>query len=156
MKLNGNSANGKEARRVFDAHSLSHKKGSKAAKACDGADVLDDIATLQNFTIRLIAQAFGVSVSLVVAALRLTPSQRDSVRHGLRPLTLPDSAPQALPKPVKAEQRLADVVAELGFSRTYDALASIGIAEAVSSGEIRTLRRDPVTGAYRPESLSSN
>src|SRR5262245_39184227 len=57
------------ATRAVDAHSLLHRKASKAARACDGADVLDGLATLQNLTARLVASAHGVSVGSITAAL---------------------------------------------------------------------------------------
>jgi hypothetical protein len=123
------SKNGKGARRIIDAHSVPHWKVPKSVLACAAADVIDGHAVLQNPTLRLVAAAFGVSVTSVVNALHLTPAQRDSVRRGLRPLTLPDATPKALPPPVSPEQRLAGVVAELGVPGTFDALVSMSAVE---------------------------
>src|SRR5215831_15579282 len=89
------------ALRVVDAHSLPNRKASKAVKACDGADILDGLMTLQNLTARLVAVAQGVSLSSLFAARRLTPAQRDEVRRGKRPLVLP-TKPVLLPLPPPA------------------------------------------------------
>jgi len=101
------------ALRVVDAHSLAHRKLSKAARACEAADILDGFTTLQNLTIRLVAAAEGVSVASVVNARRLTPAQRFAVRCRERPLVLPKPV-KALPAPVTAEMKLAEVVTEIG------------------------------------------
>jgi hypothetical protein len=111
------------ALRVVDAHSLPNRKASKAVRACDGADILDGLASLQNFTAKLVAMAEGVSVSSLAAARRLTPEQRDEVRGGKRPLVLPaKSVPLPPPVPVSAEERVAEVVAEFGMATTCGAL----------------------------------
>jgi hypothetical protein len=100
--------------RVVDAHSLAHRKLSKAARACEAADILDGFTTLQNLTIRLVVVAAeGVSVASVVSARRLTPAQRFAVRLGERPLVLPKPV-QALPAPVTAQTKLAELVTEVG------------------------------------------
>jgi hypothetical protein len=99
--------------RVVDAHSLAHRKLSKAARACEAADILDGFTTLQNLTIRLVAAAEGVSVASVVTARRLTPAQRCAVRLGERPLVLPKPA-QALPAPMTTQMKLAGLVTEVG------------------------------------------
>jgi hypothetical protein len=51
--------------KTIDAHSVLNRKVSRASLACDAADVLDGLATLQNPTIRMVAVAFGVSVASV-------------------------------------------------------------------------------------------
>jgi hypothetical protein len=99
--------------RVVDAHSLAHRKLSKAARACEAADILDGFTILQNLTIRLVAAAEGVSVASVVTARRLTPAQRFAVRCGERPLVLPKPV-QTLPAPVNAKAKLVEVMMELG------------------------------------------
>jgi hypothetical protein len=98
--------------RVVDAHSLAHRKAPKAVAACDAADMVDALTRLQNPTIRVAAVACGVSQSYVVAALRLSPAQREAVRRGERPLVLPPL--KALPTPVSVQAKLADVVTEVG------------------------------------------
>jgi hypothetical protein len=102
--------------RVVDAHSLAHRKAPKAVAACDAADLVDALTRLQNPTIRVAAVACDVSQSYVVAALRLSPAQRDAVRRGERPL---------VPAPVSAEERIAKVVAEFGWATTCGALARL-------------------------------
>jgi hypothetical protein len=99
--------------RVVDAHSLAHRTASKAAAACDAADMVDARIRLQNPTIRVAATACGVSQSYVVAALNLTPDQRDAVRRRERPLVLPRPT-KALPPPVTAQAKLAELVTEVG------------------------------------------
>src|SRR5262245_50484331 len=123
------------ALRVVDAHSLPNRKASKAVRACDGADILDGLASLQNFTAKLVAMAEGVSVSSLVAARRLTPEQRDEVRGGTRPLVLPvKPVPLPLPPPVvagsvpSAEQRLRDIANEMGPAKALEALVKIELA----------------------------
>jgi hypothetical protein len=98
--------------RVVDAHSLAHRKAPKAVAACDAADLVDALTRLQNPTIKVAAVACAVSQSYVVAALRLSPAQRDAVRRGERPLVLPPL--KALPAPVSVEERLTAAVAEIG------------------------------------------
>ena len=128
--------------RVVDAHGLLHRQASKATRACDAADVLDGVAKLQNPTFRLVAAAYGVSLSYVARARRLTPEQRQAVRKGQRPLVLPCApsappVPPALPVPATApatppvapvvmgpRDRLDEIVAEIGLSATLDLLAA--------------------------------
>jgi len=123
------------ALRVVDAHSLPNRKASKAVRACDGADILDGLASLQNFTAKLVAMAEGVSVSSLAAARRLTPEQRDEVRGGKRPLVLPAKlVPLPLPPPTVAgseqgaEQRLKDAANEMGLIEAFEVLAKIELA----------------------------
>jgi hypothetical protein len=125
--------------RVVDAHSLLHVRASKAARACDAADVVDGLAVLQNHTLRLAAAAYGVSIGSLARARRLTPEQRQAVRRGKRPLILPraPSAPPAPPVPSTApatppvppmimgpQERLGEIVNEIGLSATLDLLAA--------------------------------
>jgi|SRR6516225_2368479 hypothetical protein len=121
--------------RVIDAHSLPRRRSSKAARACDGADILDGYAALQNLTLGLVAQAERVSVSSLVAARRLTPAQRDAVRGGERPLVLkpapmPSMQPATPPPPPVTmdahamEQRLLEIADELGIDRLLNVLAT--------------------------------
>ena len=126
------------APRVVDAHGLLHMRASKAAKACDAADVVDGLAKLRNPTLRLVAAAYGVSIGSVARARRLTPEQRQAVRQGKRPLILP-RAPSAPPAPVPAipaappvitpvimgpRERLKEIVHEIGLNATLDLLAA--------------------------------
>jgi hypothetical protein len=72
-----------------------------------------------------VAFAYEVSVASVGAARRLSPSQRDQVRQGWRPLILPRLASDlpALPTP---KERFAGIVSELGcVAGALDELAAI-------------------------------
>jgi hypothetical protein len=122
--------------RVVDAHGLLHKRASKSAKACDAADAVDGFAVVQNPTLRLAANAYGVSVGSVARARRLTPEQRQAVRRGERPLILPHapSTPPALPAapatpPVSPvvmgpRERLGKIIDEIGVNAVLDLLAA--------------------------------
>ena len=109
--------------RVVDAHSLAHRKAPRATAACDAADLVDGLTRLQNPTIKVAAVACDVSQSYVVKALNLSPAQRDAVRRGERPLVLPPL--KALPAPMSAEERVAEVVAEFGMATTYSVLGRL-------------------------------
>jgi hypothetical protein len=121
------------APRVVDTHSLLHLRASKAARACDAADVVDGLAALQNPTMRLAAAAYGVSIGSVARARRLTPEQRQAVKQGERPLVLP-SIPLILPGPttpaspsvspvvMTPHERLDALVAEVGFDNVLTML----------------------------------
>jgi len=113
--------------KTIDAHSVLNRKASQAVKACEAADVLDGIATLQNLTLRVVAFAYEVSVASVSAARRLTPAQRQDVREGWRPLILPRFASDVLAQPSPSpKERFADLVTELGgIAEALDALAVI-------------------------------
>lgn len=130
-----NSTNGNTCRRVIDAHSVPHQRMPKSAKACDPADVMDGFASLQNLTLKLVSTAFGVSISSVVAAQRLTPDQRAAVRRGQRPLSLP-GATMALPvrQPADVVSALGTIVTEFGTVGTLNALASLGVIERQAAG----------------------
>jgi hypothetical protein len=122
-----------------DTHSLLHWRASKAVKACAAADAVDGLAVLQNYTLRLAATAYGVSIGSVARARRLSPEQRQAVRRGQRPLVLlrAPSAPPALPMPsttpatppvpptvMSARERLGAIINEIGLSATLDLLAA--------------------------------
>ena len=85
--------------RIVHVRSLSHLQAPASTLACDAADSVDGRTVLQP-TIPFAAMAWKrISPSSVSAALRLTPEQRDEVRHMRRPLVLPRS-PKKLPAPV--------------------------------------------------------
>jgi hypothetical protein len=104
--------------RAVDAHSLPHCKLSKAARACLAADILDGRLSLQGLTIKLVAVAAGVSVGYVNAALRVSPDQRELVRHGRRPLVLPRRPVASL----SPQKRFADLVKEIGITQALNLL----------------------------------
>jgi hypothetical protein len=122
--------------KTVDAHSLLHRKVSKAEAACDAADLTNGNTMLVNPTLRLVAFAFGISVWSVIRAQKLTPEQRNAVRTGQRPLVIPKRrlAPNPLVGPIPAidpvinsvldpHQLLDQVVAQIGLNATLDQLA---------------------------------
>jgi hypothetical protein len=118
--------------RVVDAHSLLHLRISKAAKACEAADIVDGLAVLQNHTMRLAAVAYGVSLGSVARARRLTPEQRIAVKQGKRPLVLPHTpaaspvptiVPPSVP-PVAMETMLTAIVKKIGIESVLNMLAA--------------------------------
>jgi hypothetical protein len=116
--------------RVVDAHGLLHLKAPKATKACDAADAVDGLVHVQNLTLRLAAAAWGVSLGSVARAHALHHEERDEVRRGRRPLVIqPEALPEALravmPVPMSPEEKLAELVAEVGVSATLTMLAAI-------------------------------
>ena len=131
FRLETEMATSVAAVKSVDAHSLPGRKLSQAAKACDAADCLDGITTLVNPTLRVVAYAYGVSVSYVAAAQRLSPGQRDAVRKNWRPLILPrlPSEAPALPSP---KERFADAVNELGG--VAGALRELAVIERNGNG----------------------
>lgn len=122
--------------RVVDAHSLLHQRASKAARACNAADVVDGLAILQNPTLRLAAVAHGVSLGSVARARQLTPEQRQAVRQGKRPLVLPrtpaappvptivPTTPLAPPVTMGVEKLLAAIVEKIGVEGVLNMLAA--------------------------------
>src|SRR5262249_23545629 len=105
----------------------------KAAKACDAADVVDGLAVLQNLTLRLVAAAYGVSMSSVVHARRLTPEQRQAVKRSKRPLVLPRTpaappvpaiVPGSVPRVMEVEKLVAAAVGMVGVNGVLDLLAA--------------------------------
>jgi hypothetical protein len=71
-----------------------------------------------------VAFAYEVSVASVGAARRLSPTQRDEVRKGWRPLILPRLASD-LPTLPTPKERFASLVSELGVAGALDELAAI-------------------------------
>ena len=115
--------------RVVDAHSLAHRKIDKAVAACNAADLVDGLTQLLNPTIKVAAVACDVSQSYVVAALRLSPVQRDAVRRRERSLASPPV--KALPAPVNAKAKLVEVMTELGgVDATIEMLVTLERATA--------------------------
>ena len=99
--------------RTVDARSLLNRKLTKAARACDAADLLDGFAVLLP-TSRLVATISGISTSSVSRAQRLTPEQRAAVRRGERPLSLP--------RRVCPQEQLSQIVDEIGLDRVRNLL----------------------------------
>jgi len=90
------------------------RRMSAAERACLGADIIDGRVILQGLTAKAVAALVGVSVGYVDRALRLTPEQREQVRHGDRPL--------AAPRPPCADfEALVDAIRRAGLDRTLKA-----------------------------------
>jgi len=100
------------SRPSVDPHSLAHKQLSKVMRAILGAEILDGRVLLMNPTVTMVVQATGVSASLINAARRLSPKQRQDAARGLRPLVEHRAAPTPVQRSV--EQRLSAIIAELG------------------------------------------
>jgi hypothetical protein len=123
--------------RVVDAHSLLHTRAKKSAKACDAADLVDGLAVLQNYTLRLAAVAHDVSMGSVSRARRLTPEQRQAVRQGRRPLVLPrtpatprtpsfiPTMPPVPPTTADARAQLHYIISIIGMDATLDLLLAV-------------------------------
>jgi hypothetical protein len=103
-----------------NSRGLSHRKASKATKACLAARIVAGDVTLTNPTVKLIAYAVGVSPAYVHRALRLSAEEREAVERGERPLIMPTAAVRTPADPV---QRLAEIVAEIGVDAALGALA---------------------------------
>jgi hypothetical protein len=118
--------------RVVDAHSLLHLRSSKAARACDAADVVDGLIVLQNPTLRLAAAAFGISAGSVARAHRLSPEERNLVRRGWRPLVQPRMQPVPVaPSPLTSPQeQLSAIVDQLGLDRVLNLLSAFELTNA--------------------------
>jgi hypothetical protein len=112
----------KTAIRTVDVRSLLNKKLPKAARACDAADLLDGFAILLT-TSRLVATVSGISTSSVTRARRLTPEQRDAVRRGERPLSLP--------RRVNPQELLSQIVDEIGLDRVRNLLWAFEVSNSV-------------------------
>jgi hypothetical protein len=112
----------KTAIRTVDARSLLNKKLPKAARACDAAELLDGLAVLLP-TSQLVATVSGISTSSVTRARRPTPEQRDAVRRGERPLSLP--------RRVNPQKLLSQIVDEIGLDRVQNLLWAFEVTNSV-------------------------
>jgi hypothetical protein len=107
------------------------RRMSAAERACLAADIVDGRVVLQGLTVKAIAALVGVNQGYVDRALRLTPEQREQVRHGDRPLVSP--RPCADFDALRAAGRRAD---RLGSDRRRDArraVRKIGIDRALNA-----------------------
>jgi hypothetical protein len=116
--------------RVVDCHSLLHLRAPKAVRACDAADVCDELVILSRPTLHVAAVAYGVSLWTVARARRLLPQERDQVRKGKRPIVPPRTPvpfPVMPPTAADVRARLLNLVDEIGgVDATLDLLATVG------------------------------
>jgi hypothetical protein len=103
--------------------------------ACHVADLLDLLAGRRGHpSQRGLARCVGLSQASISRASRLPPEERQKVRVGQRPLVFPSVKPKPVPAPatpptvpttLDVDQRLLDLVAELGgVNATLDVLAA--------------------------------
>jgi hypothetical protein len=109
------------------------------ARGCWGADIVDGITIVTAPTAKSVAQTVGVNATYLFAALRLAPEQRNEVKRGLRPLTLPRQ-PAASPTPVTVEDAWAatDFAGHLAFTLKHagELLAMLDDVTAPASKDI--------------------
>jgi hypothetical protein len=101
---------------------INNRALSKTRRALLGAAVLKGEYDLKP-TAKDVARMVGCSVAYLHRAAKLSPAEEQRVRAHLRPLIEPKV--KALPVPVSPQQRLAEVVAELGITGTLTMLAAI-------------------------------
>jgi hypothetical protein len=107
------------------AKGLPYRKLSKALRGLLFADIVEGTVTLSDMSKRQIAAVVEVSVAYGHAALRMPPAEREKVRRGLRPLI----QPKAPVPPLSPQERLAQVVAEIG----YDAALTMLVANSMNA-----------------------
>jgi hypothetical protein len=108
------------------------RRMSAAERACLAADIVDGRVVLQGLTVKAIAALVGVNQGYVDRALRLTPEQREQVRHGDRPLVSPrpcadfDALRAAAAAPIDWEaigdEMLVEAVRKIGIDRALNAV----------------------------------
>ena len=95
---------------------------SKTRRALLGAAVLKGEIDLKP-TAKDVARMVGRSVAYLHRAAKLSPAEEQRVRAHFRPLVEPRV--KALPAPVSPAEKLAEVVAAVGFDGILDLLAQI-------------------------------
>lgn len=97
------------------------RRMTPAERACLAADIVDGRVILQGLTTKAVAALVGVSVGYVDHALRLTPEQREQVRHGDRPLVSPRTYPPS-DGGCMSDDMLVEVVRRVGIDRALHAM----------------------------------
>ena len=121
FSMNGGNGGGS----ALSVRSLINNRAlTKTRRALLGASVLKGELDLKP-TARDVARMVGCSVNYLHTAAKLTPAEEQRVRAGFRPLVEPKVKGLPAPAPVSPQQRLAEVVAELGIAGTLDALTAI-------------------------------
>jgi hypothetical protein len=108
MASNGNGAS--RELRLLSVRSLVHRKLTKAQRALLGVAIIEGHVRPCDLPQRIVAEMVGCSVAYIGAAQRLSPTVRQTVDQGLRPLVSPT---HRLPRPVVSSsgQQLAEPAA---------------------------------------------
>jgi hypothetical protein len=101
---------------------INNRALSKTRRALLGASVLKGECDLKP-TAKDVARMVGCSVAYLHRAAKLSPAEEQRVRAHLRPLVEPRA--KVLPKPTSPEERLVEVVNEIGLTATLTRLAAI-------------------------------
>jgi hypothetical protein len=117
-EVNVNSA----APRLITGRYLAHAKLSAAQRAFLAADLVTERIKLVKPTLVSAASLARSNCAYVQAALK-RQDERALIEAGVQPLALP--LQPALPAHKSAQEKLADLVAELGSSQVLDLLAHI-------------------------------
>ena len=99
---------------------FAHRKLSKSARALLAADIVEGNVTLSDMSVRQIAAVVDVSVAYAHTALHMPSTEREKVRRGLRPLV----QPKAPAPPLSPQERIGQVVAEIGYDATLTLLVT--------------------------------
>ena len=117
--LDGNQAT---ASRPVTGRWLAHAKLSAVERAFIGSDLVDGRLQLVRPTLTAAAHLARTNVTYVQAALK-RQDERALIEAGIRPLALP--LQPALPAHKSAQEKLADIVREVGSGMVLDLLAHI-------------------------------
>ena len=113
--------------RSVKGRGLACRKLGKPARALLGVDIVEGTTVLTDLSRRQIAAAVGISTGYLNAALRLSSSEREAVRRGLRPLVEARASTKRL---LPARDRLAAIVNEIGVDETMSLLTSAKLLAA--------------------------
>jgi hypothetical protein len=110
---------------AIKGRNIAKQKLSKLELALLAGDVRAGRVPLGDFSLRQLSNIFGVSIPSISAAAKLTEEDYSELRRGLRPLILREpKEPTAPAMPLSPQERLAQVVAEIGFDATLTMLAA--------------------------------
>jgi hypothetical protein len=113
---------------VIKGRGLALRKLTKAQRALLVRDIVTGAVTLADLSIRQLAAAVGVSTAYAHTATRLSDSEYEKVRRGLRSLVQPKlPAPPLTPR-----ERFEQVVAEIGHDEALTWLAATEKAKAAA------------------------
>jgi hypothetical protein len=118
--------------RVINGRGVAHRKSDKRTRAIVAASVADGLAVFQP-SLGQLARLFGVSVTYIRAAQRLSPGTRklileDRCAFSFTPLVKPSNG-HALPepKPALSDQDLATLAQAIGTDRWLNAGIGAGL-----------------------------
>jgi hypothetical protein len=133
--FSANGSNGATGARPIRGRSLVHRRRDKRQLAALAADVLAGLAAFEPSR-RQLSTSFGVSVTYIAAAARLTPEQRKAIIEGrdstsFRTLLNPPEPQFALPAPkaVLDDAQVIGFVRSVGVTRVLDAAVLIEAAQ---------------------------